>query len=187
MSTVAPPLTYDDLLRMPDDGKRYELIDGELIEMTSPEAIHQRLLGRLFRVLDDFVTDRDLGEVFVAPLDVRFAPPNTVQPDLVYLSYARFGVVESRPIDGVPDLIVEILSPSTREYDEGRKAQLYERFGVPEYWLVDAEQRAIRGKALVDGRYEPMTQEGDVFRSRLLAGLVIEVGSLFAPPRRRRR
>ena len=87
MSTTARRLTYDDLLHMPDDGRRYELIGGELIASTSPDAIHQRVLRWLLRRFDDFVTERQLGEVFCAPLDVRFEPSEVVQPDLIFLSY----------------------------------------------------------------------------------------------------
>ena len=179
MSTAARLLTFDDLAETPNDGQRYEIIGGELFVSPSPEAIHQRLLRVLLLLLNDFVTEQQLGEVFFAPLDVRLAPHDIVQPDLIVLSAARFGVVESRPIEGAPDLIVEILSPSTRDHDQVRKAELYARSGVPEYWIVDTEARTLRGLTLVEGRYETIAQEGSVLRSVVLPDLTIDIAALF--------
>ena len=180
MSTTARRLTYDDLLQIPDDARRYELIAGELIELPSPDPVHQRVLRWLLRRVDDLVTERQLGEVFCAPLDLRFEPTEIVQPDLIFLSYERFGVVSGRPIDGAPDLIVEILSPSTRDKDLVEKKALYERFGVREYWTVDPEARAITVHALRQGRYVDQPSDGGVVRSTVLPGFAIDVADRFA-------
>ncbi len=180
MSTVARPLTYEDLEQLPDDGKRYEILDGRLIELTSPSVAHQRVLRRLLRWLDHFVTEHDLGEVFSAPLDVRLAPHNIVQPDLVFVSYASFGVVQDRPIEGAPDLLVEILSPSTRERDQGQKLEIYARHGVREYWTVDTDNQTLTVFALVDHGYEAVTQDDGIARSAVLPGLTIDLAALFA-------
>lgn len=179
MATVVQPLTYDDLLALPDDGRRYELIDGELIELTSPSTKHQLLILRLGGVLDVLVTRLGLGWVFPAPLDVYLAPTNVVQPDLVFVGRERAAIVHPNVIRGVPNLVVEILSPSTRVRDETRKKNLYARFGVDEYWLVDHNAETIRVYALVDGRYELVEQAGAMLRSLVLPALELDVPALF--------
>jgi Uma2 family endonuclease len=183
MSTTARRLTYDDLLAMPEDGRRHEIVHGELIELPSPEVVHQRLLSALFLLVHSWVSRHQLGEVFFAPLDVRLSPHNIVQPDLIYLSAARFGRVEQRPIEGAPDLIVEILSPSNRDYDERVKADLYAKHHVAEYWTVDANQDVVRGRTLAGERYQPMPVEGGILLSIALPGLELDVPALFAEAR----
>ena len=180
MSTTARLLTYDDLLALPDDGKRYEIVDGELIEMASPEGIHQHLIGLLYLIIRPWVAQRGLGDVFIAPLDVRLSPHVIVQPDLIYLSAARFGRFRGRPVDGAPDLVIEVLSPSNRDYDERTKAGLYARHRVPEYWTVDAIETDIRARTLRAGRYDLLPQEGGILRSAVLPGLELDVAALFA-------
>ena len=142
--------TYDDLLAMPEDGKRYEIIDGELIEMGSPIVIHQRLLGRLFIVFNEQVQKRGQGEVFIAPLDVIMSPTRVVQPDLIVVRPGREDIVRDH-IYGIPDLFVEILSPSNQKYDRVTKRRFYARNRVPEYWIVDPVNQTIEVLQLVDG------------------------------------
>lgn len=180
MATATRLLTYEDLERLDGDGRRYEILNGRLIELTSPEVVHQRVLRRLLGWFDAFVTTHDLGEVFDAPLDVRLSPHNIVQPDLIFVSYARFGVVEKRPIEGAPDLVVEILSPSTGARDRGVKLAIYARHGVQEYWLVDIDARTVTVFWPVDDRYETLPQDEGVARSAVLAGLTIDLAALFA-------
>jgi len=183
MATATRLLTYEDLERLDGDGKRYEILDGRLIELASPEVVHQRVLRRLLGWFDNFVTAHDLGEVFGAPLDVRLSTHNIVQPDLIFVSYARFGVVEKRPIEGAPDLLVEILSPSTGARDRGEKMVIYARHGVREYWLVDIDHQVVTVFGLVGDRYEILPQNEGTARSSVLAGLSIDLTALFAGAR----
>ncbi len=180
MATTARLKTFEDLCRMPDDGRRYELIGGEIVVSPAPTWLHQELAARLFELLRLFVVPRKLGRVAFAPLDVRLSIHDSVQPDIVYVSNARLALRTSNGIDGAPDLVVEILSPSTRNRDEGEKLNLYAAAGVPEYWLTDAEQRAFRALTLKHGRYEPIPHIGARVRSLILPGLEIDVDALFA-------
>ncbi|MGH9406942.1 MAG: Uma2 family endonuclease [Terriglobia bacterium] len=134
---VQTRLTYDDYCRLPDDGKRYEIIDGELFVSPSPFRAHQRVVTRLAYYLTAFLMRQGLGEVFVAPFDVVFSKFDVVEPDLLYVSKARSAVVSEKNIQGSPDLVVEVLSDSTAATDRSKKLNLYARYGVREYWIID--------------------------------------------------
>jgi Uma2 family endonuclease len=142
------PLTVADLDAMPDDGHRYELIDGILIVSPGPIVPHQRALSRLLRLLFEAVPD-DL-EVFAAPLDVRFSNDSQVQPDVLVV---RRSDAEGDRLTSVPRLAVEILSPTTRLYDLNLKKARYERAGVPSYWVVDLDPSRLVAWELHDGSY----------------------------------
>ena len=126
-------LTYRDYCELPDDGRRYEIHDGELSVTPAPTPRHQRLVGALYRILHAHVRSHGLGEVFLSPLDVILSDIAIVQPDVVYLERSRAGAVSSRGIEGAATLAVEILSPWTAAIDRQRKRQLYARYGVPFY------------------------------------------------------
>lgn len=179
------PLTYDDLVAIPDDGKRYELIGGEVYELPSPSFFHQFASLMLIRLLSDWVIPRKLGAIVYAPLDVRFDPRNTVQPDIIFLSLARMHLLQQgafKLIDGAPDLLIEILSPSNQGHDYIKKASQYATFGVREYWIVNAEAETIFVQVLRDGMFVPLSSEDDVVRSEVLAGLEINPKGLLRPP-----
>jgi Uma2 family endonuclease len=142
--------TYDDLLKLPDDGNRHEIIDGELVVMSSPFVPHQRTLQRLFLTLHAQVQEGGHDEVFVAPLDVIMSPTRVVQPDLIVVRPQNREIVRAR-IEGIPDLLIEILSPSNQKHDLVTKRRLYARSRVPEYWIVDPEAQTIEVLELVDG------------------------------------
>jgi Uma2 family endonuclease len=143
-------LTYEDYVELPDDGRRYEILDGDLEVTPSPTTTHQRVSRRLSRVLDDYVTRHGLGEIFYAPTDVILANTTITVPDLLFVAAPRGSIITRRAIEGPPDLIVEILSDSTARRDRTRKASLYFRYGVSCYWLVDPEEHTLetyeRGK-----------------------------------------
>ncbi len=132
-------LTYDDYCLLPNDGKRYEIIDGELFVTPSPNLAHQRAVTRLARYLSAFVEDNHLGEVFVSPFDVVFSQFDVVEPDILYVSKARFSVLTKKNVQGSPDLVIEVLSESTAKIDRTTKLKLYARFGVLEYWIIDPD------------------------------------------------
>ena len=180
MSIATRPLTYEDLRDTPDDGRRYEIIGGELIVSPAPVPEHQEILGRLFLVFAAFVNLHRLGKVYVAPIDVGLFDHDNVQPDLIFIHRDRLGIIGPTRIEGAPDLVLEVLSPSTRHLDRVRKAALYATAGVREYWLVDPEARSIAVLALVGQHYEPVPQAEGVARSGVLVGLEVELAPLFA-------
>ena len=133
---------YKDYCLLPED-KRYELIDGELYMPPAPGSAHQRRLLRLARIVADFVEQNALGEVFIAPFDVILSDEDVLQPDLLFVSKERQGIISERGCEGPPDLVLEVLSPSTQERDRELKRKVYANYGVRELWLVDPTLNAI--------------------------------------------
>ena len=182
MAILTQPATYETLLETPDDGRRYEIHEGELIVSPSPAWWHQRVVVRLAYEFEFHVREHELGgTVLASPLDVRFAPHNIYQPDIVYVSPARRHILRDRmPVEGAPDLVVEVLSPSNRTYDQTQKAEAYARFGVLEYWIVDPESRRIEVLGLQDGALIAIPAEGGRAVSRVLPRLAIDPDAPFA-------
>jgi Uma2 family endonuclease len=135
--------TYDDFVNFPDDGKRHEIIGGEHYVTPSPNTRHQAVSMNLTRAFILYLEQHPGGRLFAAPFDVVFSDLDIVEPDLLYVSRERAGVLTSQHVRGAPDLVIEILSPGTRKTDELTKRALYERFGVLEYWMVDLERDSI--------------------------------------------
>jgi len=132
-------LTYEDYCLLPNDGKRYEIIDGELFVSPSPAEAHQRFVTNVVYYLVDYVKRRGLGEVYVAPFDVVFSQFDVVEPDVLFVAKLRAGIVTRANVQGAPDLVVEVVSESTGKIDRTTKLKLYTRFGVREYWIIDPE------------------------------------------------
>ena len=173
-------LTYQDYVDLPDD-KRYEIIDGELYEMTAPTLRHQDILLDLGIIFKPHVLANGLGRVYVSPVDVVFAQGDIVQPDLVFVSEARRHIMQDHAIVGAPDLVIEILSPSTVAHDRKRKADLYARYGVLEYWMVDMETETIEVRRLRDGEYgDAEIYDSGLVSSPLIPGLEVRLEDVFA-------
>ena len=172
-------LDYSDLAATPDDGKRYELVQGNLYVNPSPTPVHPRISRRLQRQLEDYFHDHTIGEVFNAPIDLILTNHDVFVPDLVVVSRPQH--VTDRGIEGPPLLVVEILSPSTQKQDRGTKARRYAELGVEHYWIVDPAGKRVECHRLVEG----------AFRSRIDAegetsldhpdwdGLVIDLAALW--------
>jgi len=176
-------LTYDDFVLFPDDGKRHELIDGEHYVTPTPNLRHQDIVGTLYLLIATYLTDRPLGRIFFAPLDVILSLFDVVEPDLLYVSRDREGELLRDYVHGAPDLVVEVASKSTRKRDETIKRHLYERFGVSEYWVVDPELDVVRVCRRANDRYnrpvELSREAGDVLTTPLLPGLEIPLSRIF--------
>ena len=178
-------LTYDDYLHFPDDGRRHELIDGEHFVTPAPALRHQELLGRLYLALGNHLAQHRAGKVYLAPVDVVFSRFDVAEPDLLFVSNERLEILADTRLTGAPDLVVEILSPSTRRTDEITKRHLYGRFDVREYWIVDPEVDAIKvHRRAADGTFPRVAElaaaEDDVLQTPLLPGFSIALRELFA-------
>lgn len=146
-------LTYADYAALPDDGRRYELHEGELSVTPSPGTRHQRVKVNLFDILLHHVRANGLGEIFDAPLDVILSDTTVVQPDILFVEGRFASRVKEHGIEGAPTLAIEVLSPSTERTDRRRKLDLYARHGVPYYWIVDPVARVIEAYTLGDSGY----------------------------------
>jgi Uma2 family endonuclease len=173
--------SFADLEQMPDDGRRYELYDGEIVVVPTPLPRHQDVVFRIARTLDAYAQNHG-GKMFVAPLDIVFSEYNVLQPDVLFFQAARVNLIDLDKVTRhAPDLAVEVLSPSTRKRDRGRKMEIYLRYGVKEYWVVDAANRSIDRYELTGDGYALVQSAsvGDTLRSRLLPEWKIPTSSLF--------
>ena len=177
---TAVRLTYDDYANMPDD-ERYELIDGELIMAAAPNMTHQGIVTRLAWQL--MPAERSgLGRVFVAPSDVVLSAHDVVQPDLLFVLRENAHIITDANVQGAPDLVVEILSPSTSRRDWNEKRDLYAKYGVKELWIADPDARIVWVMTLRDdGEYEApvMYRDTQTFSSPTLAGVTIDLREVF--------
>jgi len=178
--------TYSDLVALPDDQLRHELIDGEHFVSPSPGTPHQLILWRLTAILAPYLRANPTGAALTGPFDVKLSPWTVLVPDLVYFTAARFAqVVNEKHATAAPDLVVEILSPGTRRRDLGRKREVYDREGVREYWIVDPDACSITAlrrpgpdAGLADVR--ALTLEADdILESPLFPGLQIPLRDVF--------
>ncbi|HEX9982452.1 MAG TPA: Uma2 family endonuclease [Thermoanaerobaculia bacterium] len=176
-------LTYDDLVHLPDDGRRYEIIDGELFVNAAPVPRHQRIVRILLGRLDRYFEEHGGGEVFPSPIDVVFDNANIAQPDLVVIRSDRANIVEEKNIKGAPNLCIEVLSDSTRRLDEIHKRKLYERSGVDEYWIVDPVLELVKVYRRTLSGYERVAEinveEGGAITTPLFPDLSIDVSAVF--------
>ena len=181
MTNQRTKLTVADYMNTPDD-VRYQLIDGELVLAPSPTTRHQRISRDIGFDLEQFVRQRQLGETFYAPLDVMFPDHEAYQPDILFISNERRAIITEANIQGAPDLVVEILSPSTQRYDRGHKQEVYSQQGVREYWIVDPEAETVEVLSGGVAGLELAATYGfeDALVSPLLPGLSIDLGPVFA-------
>ncbi len=175
--------TWDDYLRLPDDGQRYEIIHGVLYVSPAPRLLHQFVAGRLSYFMTAFGFEHPLGTVLPAPVDILLpGVANPVQPDVVVLSSETLpDLEEAKFFRGVPDLVAEVLSPKTRRLDLDVKLKAYEQAGVPEYWIVDPKQRTVLLYRLGHRGYKGPDRFGadEIVRSTVLPGFELKVADLF--------
>jgi Uma2 family endonuclease len=177
------PLTYEDYAALPDDGHRYELIDGELVMTPAPGSAHQWVVIQLARLLLDHVERQGIGTVWISPIDVILEDSTILQPDIAYLAKDRERLMRKRGVDGAPTLVVEVLSPARPASDLERKSELYFSNGVPHFWSVDRDRRTIEGRVPGDGRYmaEAVFQGDGAARLRPFADLEIPLSKIWPP------
>lgn len=173
--------TYKDYLLLPED-KRYEIIEGDLYMVPSPFTKHQRISINLAHILLEFVRQKDLGEILIAPCDVLLSEHDIVQPDILFVSTEKSSIITEKNIQGAPDLVVEILSRSRKHIDKKLKNRLYARSGVKEYWIADPDKETIEVFTLK--KAEGYKSDGiygrkDKLKSTVLKGLSINVNEVF--------
>src|SRR5205823_4782522 len=171
--------SHADLLVMPDDGKRREIVDGELFVTPSPLSGHQLIVSTIasaFLYLDD----HPIGRLFMAPLDVIFGEYDVLEPDLLFILNEHRGIIQDW-VRGAPDLVIEVLSPTTARQDRGPKLKAYARFGVPECWIVDPDQQAVEVYRLAQQVYQlaQTLREQESVTSPLLPGFALAVQDIF--------
>ncbi len=173
--------TYEDYKNLPeDDPNRYELLEGELVVVPSPGESHQSISGNLFFLLYQFVKNNDLGKLYAAPFDVLLGD-NVVQPDTMFISKDRIGIVTKENVRGAPDIVVEILSPATSAKDRGIKRRIYARYGVAELWTVDPDKQTIEVAKLGKTGFETtgVYKKGETLVSSTLPGLKLKLDEVF--------
>ena len=167
--------TYADYCRIPADRFRHEIIDGRHFVTLSPSTNHQAVSIRLGYESMRLIEKKALGRVFTAPLDVHLGRGTVVQPDLVVILGRNHAIIGDKKVTGVPDLLIEILSPSTKRRDRKKKFARYERAGVREYWIVDPEAHVVEQYFLRSGKYGAPTVSGKRVRLRILRGIEIDL------------
>lgn len=183
-------LTYADFLRLPEDGQRHELLDGEHVVTPSPRTKHQAVVVNLTLLLATWARSADAGRVFTAPFDVVLSDSTVVEPDLLFIAREHLDRLTDDNVRGAPDLVVEILSEGSRRRDEIVKRDLYDHFGVSEYWVVDPEletvkvyrREAAEGAEAADHYRrvaELAAEAGDTLSSPRLPGFSAAVAQLF--------
>ena len=174
--------TYDDYAVLPDDGHRYEIVNGVLVMTPAPSPEHQSIAVRIAYYLFPHVDLAGIGKLFAVPIDVELGPKNVYQPDLVVVLNAHLDRVAEKKIIGAPDLVVEVASPSTAAYDRLTKFEKYAQAGITEYWIVKPASRAVEVLALQAGEYHSL----GVFRghetlpSRIIPEMPVRVDQFFA-------
>lgn len=173
--------TYEDYARLPNDGRKHEIIDGKHYNHPSPRIKHQVISRNLELIFSPPIAKRKLGEWFSAPLDIVLSQHDIVQPDKVFISKGKTGIITELNVQGVPDLIIEITSPSDPEYDKETKLALYARYAVNNYWIVDSQLDVLELYAHTGNGYELVKKlrKGETFEPEMFPGLKVEVADIF--------
>lgn len=173
--------TVADYMQMPDDGPRYELIEGELLMAPAPNRYHQTISFNLTLILGNYVRKNRLGNIYVAPFDIIFDEHNVLQPDIIYFSRSRASALTKAGASGAPDMAIEIVSPGAEKRDRVLKRKIFARSGVEELWLILPERRRIEIYRLAEDREHPVetiSQTGQ-FTSPMFPGLTITAADVF--------
>ncbi|MHC4921450.1 MAG: Uma2 family endonuclease [Planctomycetota bacterium] len=171
-------LTYEDYAKIPADGRRHEIIDGRHVVNPAPRPRHQVILGNLFLALQELKSS-GRAELLMSPIDLHLTEIDVVQPDLIAIARKSAKLIGELKIEGPPELVVEILSPSTRRLDRGAKRALYESAGVAEYWTVDPEEKTLCQHTLAEGRYSEKLWASGRVASTAFPGFSFDLVSIF--------
>ena len=179
-------MTYNEFrgMEIPDgDTSIYELINGNIMRRSSPHSEHQIVQANLMRLFGIFVIGKQLGRILGAPMDVVFSDDDCTQPDVFFIKKEREKIIERQgPVWGSPDLCVEIISKGTAKHDRKSKFELYEKFGVTEYWLVDSANQSVEVYFLEDKKYvlQQFQEIEGMVKSTVLDGLELDLTDIFS-------
>ena len=175
-------MTAAEYFSLPEGPPYFQLIDGDLFMSPSPRRFHQKLVLRLAVILQGYFDRHPLGEIYVAPSDVIFTEDTILNPDIYFVSRERAGILTEQGAEGAPDLVVEVLSPSTAALDLGRKREIYAKSGVREMWVVSPKTQSVEVYRFAEKADEPVVLlgEGDTLTSPLFLDLAIRISELFA-------
>jgi Uma2 family endonuclease len=174
--------TYADYRELDvDDNLLYELLNGDLVKKSAPSPQHQTVVVNLLFAIKSFINEKNKGRVFVAPIDVFLDDYNVPQPDLIFISEAKKGIITQDGIMGVPDLVVEVISPSSWRRDRFEKMKLYKKYEIPEFWLIDPQNQSIEVFTYADNDFDVFSLgvETDEIQSKVLDGFSIKVKTIF--------
>ena len=166
-SIIQPPRTMMELFKSLPEGTRVQLIQNQIIMSPAPSDVHQKVLGKIFKKLDDFVEEKDLGEVRLAAYDVYLNDENAYQPDILFVAKENVYKIHENGLHGAPDLVIEILSPSNEAFDKEGKKDIYEKAGVKEYFLVDPYAKVVSHFLLVQDEYHELEKTKGELRSNI--------------------
>ncbi|MBN2092975.1 Uma2 family endonuclease [candidate division KSB1 bacterium] len=175
-------LTYQDYINLPEDGNRYEVINGELIMVAAPNTGHQFVSGNIYFELYRFIQKRKIGKILNAPVDVLLSESNVVQPDILFISKENLDIIKDKNIAGSPDLIIEIILPSSAYYDLLGKKELYATHGVKEYWIVDPKKKLIEVYLNNNGKFEldQRVEQTGIVRSIIVKNWTLNLEKVFS-------
>jgi len=180
LAELQRPLDIQDYLNAPEDGERFEIINGGMFEVPSPGPKHIELGLAILYAFNEVVKPQKLGKMYVAPLGTRFSENDILEPDVMFISTSQRSSVTAKYLDAVPEFVAEILSPSSRKHDLVTKMAIYQRCGVREYWVVDPIAHQVRPFRLRDGRLVEEAVVAGVVQSEVVTGVTINVKELFA-------
>jgi len=173
-------LTYEDFLLIPEDGRCHQIIDGEHVVNAAPIPRHQWVKKKLMRRLEDLIEEPGLGRVYDAPIDVLLSRFDVFEPDIVVLLNRSLAKLQPKNIQGTPDLVVEVLSDSTRREDRGRKKDRYAKAGLPEYWVADPVANVVETFALRDAELVSLGVFRDAVELRVVPGVAVDLRGVWA-------
>jgi Uma2 family endonuclease len=175
-------ITVEELFQMDlEEGYYYELLNGHIVKKQAPSPMHQKAVVKITTLIENFITEKDLGDCYTSPVDVFFDKYNNTQPDILFIKKERLFIVTEHGIEGHPDLIVEVLSPSTFRNDRVGKMKLYCEFGVSEYWIVDPIYKTVDIYSLENNVYSITSSaiESGEIESKTLTDFKIDIEKIF--------
>lgn len=175
-------LTYEDYVKLtPPDSGNFELLNGRIFFMASPTPTHQEISSLLNTYLGIYIISNKLGKLFAAPMDVLFTPHDTFQPDLLFITKDRLSIIVENKIEGTPDLVVEILSPSNDTNEMSYKKHIYGSTGVKEYWLINVEKQTLTLYKQIDNelRWQKDIQKNELLQSEIITGFELDLSKIF--------